>query len=248
MGQLILMIMAALLSSFCAPIISGQQRDGFRAFASARSFDPPGSIYRVDPDGVVWQVTQSPTKVYTGHEVWPKFSDDSEFSLREVFETIGIPATVFPVNVTANIEKKRHFVTESINGTRDWLTDREVDQILEDALKGIKIRPDNQYYVIRETVLTDNISFTSDASWTGEIATEGKIKELVKNKADLKWTSDRQLSLIKKFDKPMRYWYKAELLSFERPIGMGPGQSMILLRTGKSSKALQVSGPVRLMP
>lgn len=215
----------------------------FTAFASARSFDAPGTIYRMDETGDIWQVTSLGLEPLSGEEVLPRVVDTAEFSLKEVLETIGVPASQVPANATADFEQKHRFFTESVDGIREYLTDEQIDKKIKVAFQNISIRESNRYFLIRETVKTKNINFTSSTSWVSNLGIEAKLKELVKGKAALKWVGGKEFSLQKKFDAPLRYWYKAEVLRVTKAAGMGPGQPAEVIRNPNNTGNTQIRIP-----
>jgi len=198
--------------------------EGFKPFPSVRTFDKSGRIFRIDPEGNYWKVALLEVNPQVGDEILPKVMAKTEISLEQVLETIGVAAAEVPANLHANITKSREFVTESVNGQREFLDDSQVDPLLSEAFKDIIVRKNNRYYLIRETILSEQLNYRSSKSWLVDAGVEAEFKEVVKGKADLNWGDQEEFSLNKNFDQPLRIWYKAERIEVERPLGIGPGQ------------------------
>ena len=206
-------------------------KEGWRPFSSVRTGDAPGRIYRVAPSGEVFEVTQvtlSPRK--DNHHLY-EVSKMSEFTLGEILETIGVAAEVIPIKVRSNLERKSQIYTQSLEAEREFLEDRDItDEAVASALAGIKIRDDNRYYLIRETLSSRNLNFKIDKSWLADLEVAADIEKVVKSNTNVKWTDGDQISLNKEFDEAYRIWYKPERLSIKGSLGMGPNQPPTIKR------------------
>lgn len=204
--------------------------EGFKVFASPRSFDPPGRIYRVQQDGQVFGVVTLLIKPKSGVEAIPKIETKANFSLKELLETVGVTADELPASVSAEITRKREVTFEGFDAKREYLDDADLDKVLPQAFADITIRPDNKYYLIRETISSDNINYKMEKSWILNTGFEVNFKDILKNKVNLNWNSGENFSMNKKFNQPLRIWYKAESLSIDKPLGIGSGQLPIVKR------------------
>ncbi len=196
----------------------------FVPFASARSFDRPGRIYRVDPGGTVWMVTQLDVTPQVGVEEIGEVASERTVSLAEVLETIGVAKEQIPAKLSAQLELKQKYITKSVSGERHYLDDTQVDNALPKAWSGINQRKDNKYYLIRETVATNNLSFMSQKGWLVNLGLDAEFKKLVENNTKLNWGSGSEFSMEKDFGQKLDVWYKPERLIINVPPGAGPGQ------------------------
>jgi hypothetical protein len=211
----------------CTTIVEvpqGPKYEDFKVFASPRSFDPPGRVYRVQPDGQVFGVVTLQIKPQSGVEAIPRIETRANFSLTELLETVGVAAEELPASVSAEIKRKREVTFEGLDAKREFLDDADLDKVLPKALADVRIRPDNKYYIIRETISSEDVNYKMEKSWILNAGFEAQFKSILKNKAKLDWDSGEIFSINKKFSQPLRIWYKAESLSIDRPLGMGPGQ------------------------
>lgn len=222
--------------------------EGFKAFPSPRTFDPPGRIYRVEPSGKVFGVGHLKVKVQKGKEEIVDYKDTTNISLKQVLETIGVSATKFPVVANLELERKHRFEVKSVSGIREFIDDEQVDQQLPLVLSRIKIRDGNQYYLIRETVLTDNIDYTAEKSWLVKLGIDAKFQNAVKAHSGLNWGTGQTFSLKKKFDELYRVWYKAERLEIEQPLGAASGQLPLVKRVAPVPGEFSLPSPVAELP
>ena len=224
------------------------ESEGFKAFPSPRTFDPPGRIFRVDSNGRIFGVTSLNVEAHKGNEEIANYKDTTDISLKQLLETVGVPATKFPVVVNLEFERKRKCETKSVSGIREFIDDNQVDKQLPVVLSGINIREGNRYYLIRETVLTNNIDYTCEKSWLIDLGIEAEFQNVVKAQSGLNWGSGQEFSLKKKFDELHRVWYKAERLKIEKPLGAAPGQLPLVERGEASSSEFSLPGLVPLLP
>lgn len=235
---------AAIYGCGTHPVVpQGPKFENFQVFASPRSFDPPGRIYRVQPDGQVFGVITLSITPQSGEESIPKIETKANSSLEELLETVGVVAEEVPASISAEIKRKREVTFEGLDAKREFLDDADLDNVLPKALAGIKIRSDNKYYVIRETISSKEINYKMDKSWILNAGFDARFKDIVKNKTNLDWDSGENFSMNKKFNQPLRIWYKAELLEIEPPLGIGPGQLPTVNR-----KPLAVDQRISLSP
>ena len=95
---------------------------------------------------------------------------------------------------------------------------------MPETLKGIQVRPENKYFLIKETISTDDIKYTMSKSWITKLNLGAQFKNIVKDKISLDWSSAETFSMDKRLEQPLRCWYKAEKLNIDEKFGAGPGQ------------------------
>jgi hypothetical protein len=197
--------------------------DGFQAFTSARDFDPPGQIFRVDEQGQTWPVSTLNFDIKTGNEDTLEISKDVNITLKGLIKTIGVAEETLPAEVKANLQKTVSTKLSSVSGTREYLQDDSgIDSAISALFKNVKYRPNNQYYIIRETISTNSINFSSKDSWTNDASLNAEIKKVVDVNAGTNLSAGEGASLVKNFNKPMRVWYKAEKIKLKSASGIGP--------------------------
>jgi hypothetical protein len=224
-------VCAVLVLSACASPIEGPKRntafdrEGWRPFISARTGDPPGRIYRLAPNGQIFLVTTVPLEPKSDNQQLYEASGNSQFQLGEVLRMIGIAGADLPLSAQAKLERKTDFETDSLAAKREYLEDKDItDKAIGDALLGIRIREDNSYYVIRETLSANNLKFSVSKSWLVDLGVDADIKKAVQSKTSLGWSEGEQISIDAKFDAPYRIWYKPERLIIGQSFALDPGQ------------------------
>jgi hypothetical protein len=198
--------------------------EGFEPFPSARSFDPPGRVYRVSPEGTVFRVKLIEVDPEVGEESIAKLVSTQQLSLSQALENAGVAASTLTASATGALSRTREFTTESVDGTRLYLEDSQIDQVLPEALSDIRVRQGSRYYLIRETVMTRNLSYTGRTEWLTEAGLSAQLPEVLSGNFEFQGGEGEEFSLTREFDEPRHVWYKAERLEIERPFGAGPGQ------------------------
>lgn len=221
----------------CQTVSSGPQgttafeKEGWKPFSSPRTGDAPGRIYRVEPSGRVFEVTQvTGSPRVDEHELY-EVSSTAEFTLGEVLKTMGLAEEALPVNVKSNLDRKNGVFTKSSSARREFLEDRDItDQAVANALAGITIRDNNRYYLIRETLSSKNLNFKINKGWLVDLGVDADIKKAIENKTNVTWKDGSEVSLDKTFDSYYRVWYKPEKLVIEGSLGVGPNQPPVIKR------------------
>ena len=214
-----------LFTAGCAvPKLDGQFSEGFRAFPSARNFDPPGRVFRIK-DGVVYGVTTLAVVIEEGDEQTPYLRDSRTFSLASLLDAFGIAGGDIPITMKADLSKTAVFEVASTRGRREWISDDAgLRAKLSDKFKSIEVDKGSTYYLIRETISAKEVSYRTSANFLATLNARADLEKLLKGQGDLKVESGNEVSLIQKFSSPLRIWYKAETISLEQPLGAGPGQ------------------------
>lgn len=214
------------LLSACAGIPSGPRTilsvEGFKSFPSARAFDLPGTIYRIDPSGDIYQVDAiADVEPKIGDEVVPELTSTSTFTIAALLKTVG---ATLPTNASASLSRTSNVTTKCVAGFRRYLTDYQVDSKLPAVLARNTIRGNNKYYLIRETVASKSLTFSAKKSWVADAGIEPEFRAAMEANARLNWGMTDEFSMDKTFNEPMQIWYKAERLIITIPDGAAPGQ------------------------
>ena len=213
------------------------QKEGWKPFSTARTGDGPGRIYRVDSQGAVFQVTSLKVTPRSDQQQTYAVSDTAELSLGEVLEAIDIPSVDLPISVKAKLEEKSLIKTESISATREYLEDRDItEQVLSEGFVGIKIREDNKYYLVRETLSSNSLKFQITKSWLTDLGVDIDFESIVKSKTYALSKTGNDVSVDAKFENPHRIWYKAERLILTPSLGAGPDQPPTVKRDPADNK------------
>ncbi|MBX3302960.1 MAG: hypothetical protein KF693_12170 [Nitrospira sp.] len=242
------------LTVACSPLPSGPPSsvaiEGFRPFPSARTFDKPGQVFRVDSSGNIYSVLTLNVLPSSGREVLPALSSSIELSIRQVLEAVGLPQDRIYALGEAKVSYVQRFYVESVNGTREYLDDTAIDDNLPRTIReqNITIRPTNRYYLIRETIATDNISYGINKASLIDLGIYEGVVGLLKGQSSLRWKVGDALTLSQSFGQPLRIWYKPERIEFEKTYAFGRDQAVNFKLTPAAPGELRLTGEVPTKP
>jgi hypothetical protein len=225
--------------------------EGFIPFPSARGFDAPGQIYRVDPNGNVYSVIALEILPLRGKEILPFLSSSMDLSIRQALEAIGLSQDPIYALGEGTLAHHQRFQIQSVNGTREYLNDSMIDDILPRIFRkqNVRVRRTDRYYVIRETISTDNISYETDKSTLVTLGIWEPLIAILKGQSYFKLEMTDKLALNRSFSEPLRVWYKPERIEFnERPYGFGPDQELSFTRMPVALGEFQLIGDVPTKP
>jgi hypothetical protein len=213
-----------------APPVGNLGLEGFEAFATPRSFDGPGTIYRLDKDGKRFLVASlDVVNAVRGKEVIPKFTSSRDLSISQLLESIGVAAAKLPANANINMTSSRKTSLETTNGDRKEIADGDILTVLNKWKASTKPIEDNKYYLIRATIASDNVDYKVDKSWLFYAKLDLSILNLAGYKGSANSKSEDTLELESRFDEKMNIWFKAERIFFDKALGIGGDQTVIRL-------------------
>lgn len=199
----------------------------FKAFPSARDFDPPGQVYRIDNEGVTWPVVTLEVKPELGTEENYKIEKETTWNIGGVLKTIGVAEAELPAEVKAHASRTLTATLEPASGLRERIQDGSANALLSEFFKSHTFREDNQYFLIRETISLNSIKFSTTKTWVADAGVNAKIREILDANANTDWKNEYTVSLEKSFSKPLRVWYKAEKIKLVDIMGVGPSGVLI---------------------
>jgi hypothetical protein len=209
--------------------------DQFTPFASFRASDAPGTVWRVAPDGTVRKVIALPVKVHEAAEVTYGIRASRRFSADQLLRVIADNANCVPASASFKPEAKGLVDVKSVSGQREFVYDAELESHLRDLRqmfrdKKIAFNSTDRYWMIRETIKTPNVEYTSSTDWLAAASAEATLKACANSaaateaKVSFNWNSSQQVTLNKTFPEPLRGWYLADPLVLDQPFGAGPGE------------------------
>ncbi len=182
---------------------------GLQMFPTPRATDAPGTIFRVTPAGVRYDVVDlSPL-------LQPSVSVETFAVLRDS-AVRSIDAGVFLRFVTANTAARtslnRQIATEFMLGgaRREKITDQQIDLVLQPRLSEITWRPNDRYYVIRETILADSIRVRVDGGAANQLEQDATFRTLIADSVRVNWNRESSYQLVQKFSPAQRVLYKVD--------------------------------------
>lgn len=230
MPRILLTIVAVAIGLLagCSPLqppkAPGLSHEGFEAFATPRTFDGPGTIYRIDPDGKRFLVATIKLKTSGGAEVVPKYSSTRDLSLNQLLESIGANAAALPAKATSELSSKSSTTIEATKAFRAISSDDDVTAALSAWATSAKPRPGSTYYLVRETISTNSLSYKVNRSWLANLALDIQALKVAGYKGEGKTAGEDTLELNTQFEQMMNVWYKADLVRFSKALGAGADQ------------------------
>lgn len=198
--------------------------EGFVAFESPRDFDGPGQVYRVDPKGTVYHVGQIKVQPKAGTEQSKRMSTKANWSLATALKYTGASLGGVSPEASAQLSQERSVTIESTNITRQYIEDTDKpEQKVTELLAEITYRPDNRYYLIWETAATKEINVVGSRKSLGNAKLQAELQKVISGNAELKYDNEASFSLVAKFPKEMRVWYKPERLQPQMTTAAAPG-------------------------
>lgn len=210
-----------------APPVGALEAEGFEAFATPRSFDGPGTIFRIDGEKKRFPVTEIIFKVQDGTEEIPKASSSRVLSLSQFLEALGASAVQMPASVKANLSRTTTTNIESTTAKRRFVRDDEVVTTLRNWATQARPAGDSVYYLIRETVSTPSLVYKVDRNWLASLNLDVKALKAAGYTGEAKASSGDTLEMNRTFAEPLNVWFKAERIVIKPALGAGPGQYTI---------------------
>ena len=196
---------------------------GLQLFPTARDYDGPGTIFRIDREGARGTAVDlsGMLSLTPRTEVVPTLSLKDRFTARMLGKYLTDSAYL--------CDSTRDSIVVSATGTRrERATDVQLEAVIDSALKLIRWREDNTYYIITETILADSLNYVFDSHSVADLGGDARLGALARGNARLSWQRDGvNYSLAARFEKPLRVFYKTERLT---PQGAALGGGVLAVK------------------
>ena len=182
---------------------------GLQVFPSPRTFDPPGTIFRVDREGVRRPVVDLSglLNVVPRDEAVPRLTVYGAFNAGAYFSWLGVSA------VSAELEHLDTAVVEVGGAKREEAFEVDLRRLVDSAAHVIDWRKPGEVYLITETVLADTVDLTLSISIRTAVGNTLKADSARARGVTVRWTPQSRTHLSLRFGRPYRVFYKAEQLS-----------------------------------
>ena len=176
----------------------------FVPFDTPRTNCRPGTVYRVDENGVNF-IVQDIKQIKTLKSSEGTLLGQMTFSRKDLLQMLNLNFNLDYITAEVEIKNAEREFTEQIN----------VDEVLWEEETALELLNDEEsdYYVIREAVLTKEITFRFNNAAAAMLLT-GK-SSLKKNDAKNDEVIDFPYSITKKFKEPKRFFYLYEKINIE---------------------------------
>jgi hypothetical protein len=228
-----LVVFSVLIPGACRPTASTagipQPEEGMYAFPSPRTFDAPGTVFRVRPDGIR-------TLVLTSAEL-PAFAVDTAsehlaVTIAAARGSLSPLATFLGIRLTADLERD-DTVRVSVSGARrEYTTERRLRTALAAILDSTDFAGSGKLYVILETILADSVDILVAGSRSFAVARGDSGIVSADSSGLARWSATSSSKLQVRFPRPYRVFYKAVVVSpGGRLLEPGDRQAILLLPT-----------------
>lgn len=177
----------------------------FKPFGTPRTNYRPGSVYRIDKNGIKYFV-QDVTSIKSLTSEESTVQGKMSFTRSEILECLNIDINQDYVSTEVEIK----------NTVREYTEQTNVDLVLwkNDVVDNLVVDDLSKYFLIREAVLAKEIVFRFDSRTADNIITgKGSLKEKQAGEGQI---IDYPFSISKRFKEPKRLFY------LEQKIGLEP--------------------------
>ena len=158
---LITLIVSAVSACSAAPgprrITQGPvYESGLQIFPSPRTFDAPGTIFRVDPDGIRRNIVDlsGMLKIIPKEEAVPQLAVSGTFSVAAILSWLGASVG------SAELERIDSALVYVGGAKREGTTEVSLRPVVDSAAKLIDWTKPGRVYLITETVLADTVKIS----------------------------------------------------------------------------------------
>lgn len=192
---------------------------GYSFYDAPNDLDKTGLIFRVTPNGQRFNVGYIEILPDNGRIEIKSTAQTRTMSINALASFLKMDITKINTDGNLDLKKKITFKVKMANNQQESLTDFALDAKLKDAIKIIKKdreelgRQDDKYYVIRESILTQNLEYGFDKSIITNAGFNLALNDLIKVNSTAKWDDTKEFQLGFNYKNPLRVFYKAEYLS-----------------------------------
>lgn len=181
---------------------------GFHAFPSPRSFDGPGTVFRVGPDGVRHDVADLSAMVATHPmaEVIPRIS------VRGAFDVGGFIAWLGGGERGVEYSESDSAVVSVSGAKREQAYEASLKLVVDSAMQLIDWTKPGRVYLITETILADSVSIDVGSKAAIVLGDTLKSDSAKSHGVSVGWQPGQSTHLALRFAQPMRVFYKASQL------------------------------------
>lgn len=184
---------------------------GFRVFPTPRTFDGPGTLFRIDQKGTKYSVGKLNARVdKAGSETLPSSMKNVSWSASALVTFLGVARKLQDIKGSADLNSALDSTISFGEGERETTYDADVDKALREQQSSFKHWADSRYFVIRETISVSSVNIVVDRSGSARVEAKAAVTKLVDGHGGINWNSSSRDSLVKEFSTPHRIFYTAE--------------------------------------
>jgi len=222
---LVVLVLVVLIFS----AIALAQNDGFVPFALPTTADAPGTIFRIDKEGKRFIVGDITVHIHLASVAIPEYKKEMKYNIGFVCSILKKIGLIKGPALDASLSGESALAIKVEGAIKEYTTDNEVYKALKDAVSKLTFSEGNKYYIIRETVSAEKVTYTFDNVVVAQGGGSASIAEAAKGKANVAWRSGDGYILDAKFTTPHRILYKAEeIIKPSGGLGGGEGSYQLI--------------------
>jgi hypothetical protein len=196
---------------------------GWQFYSRPTELEPPGTVFRIDPSKRRYMVDTLEVTAQSGDEAVGRREESVQASMGMVARFFGLGP-----KLDVDAEHSETFVFDLKGASRQYVSDSDIDTVLDPWLEQHELREGSRYFVIREAVSGSEITYHLDRSQVDKLGGEASLTEAAKLEGNLHTsTSKSDYVLQQTFDKPMRIMFLPEEL---RPLTRGLAERTVIGR------------------
>jgi hypothetical protein len=180
---------------------------GWQFYSRPTSLEPPGSIFRVDPQRRRFAVTEIAPETTRGSEAFGAQSLAVRTTARMLAEFLGAPGAGGQQG--ERIEKLEF---QMFDVEKEVTTDLAIAELLDEFRSKVNYRPDNRYFIIRESRSAMGLRYALSDEMMNSLQGSAGLAQLVKGKSGLSYDKRGSYVLDQKLPARLRVMFLAEEL------------------------------------
>lgn len=195
---------------------------GFQIFPSPRTFDAPGTIFRVDSDQVRHPVADlsGMLAIVPHEEAVPRLSVQGAFNVSAFLSWLGGEKRL------GQYQRVDSVTVAVIGAKREQAFEANLDKVLDSARHIIDWRRPGKVYLITETVLADSVQIRLSTSTGIVVGDSLKTDSATAHGISVQWRPQRAAEISVRFPKPYRVFYKVEQVVRPEGFEQYPGRAL----------------------
>jgi hypothetical protein len=194
-----------------AELPTGALPRGWQFYSNPTTLEPPGTIFRIDANGVKYQVASLEVAMTSGEEAVGKVKESIAADSNIVARFIGLPT----VSVDVGTSKTEHFVYELTKPVMESTTDAGIDKSLASFLEDFKLRTGERYFVIRQARKASGMRYRLTRKQLDQFGGEVSVSEQLSAKGKvLSSGSSGDYVLEQDFPVPMRIIFLPQEIAY----------------------------------
>jgi hypothetical protein len=196
---------------------------GWQFYSRPTELEPPGTVFRIDSGKRRFMVDTLEVTTQKGEEAVGRRRESVNANMGMVARFFGLGP-----KLDVDAEHTETFVFELKGASRQFVEDADLDAVLDPWLKQHELREGSRYFVIRDTVSGNEITYHLDRGQVDKLGGEASLTDAAELEGNLHTSTSKSDYLLQQtFDKPMRIMFLPEEL---RPLTRGLAEETVIGR------------------